>query len=590
MKIFYCFLTLLLPVHCFATNNLPIYIEDSHAGTFYWIFKKINPTEEYTLILFDQHSDVTGVLDSDYYRRIIHSFKTEKNTDYLIQKWRQNGQIQNYNWIEPLMPKPISEVIWVPQKKISRKEKYSKLRNAREQMNCYQNLFPRQEEDFSNVIRIFDFDRLIKTSNFKRPVIVTIDLDYFVNYEDRNHFYEIFDYIVKIRNLKAITIAISFSYLRSKAQSDLLLYYLFGYLSNIVNCKVEFEPFADCGKDISLKALDYYKGGRSVPKFEINEVADNIKSLLMNLGKKITTEYKNEKWLALVKKWRTEIASNPKIFLRGNQSNSSADYIFIREDAKFSLELISEGDARNITWKMLVFNSKNYNVYGERAPFARDAPGIICLKEVELHKLNGKRTCGMDDLIAYFDKATKWGVIRIFAEVDYHNRVYRTNVLTVSRYRDDSYVGKLSQIFNLPYVYGSSSICNERGVGPHALCGADCSNFLIYGFRELGYDIDYMGPRQLKGNCSTIYTATNIKDGIFYAGNDRIVIDNNMVAAGLLLHYGSHVVALYEDKIPKNILDLNDLIIHQLGGYPEIISLRTLNRVNNQFYVMTIGN
>jgi len=51
-----------------AANGLPIYIEDNHAGTFYWLAQNIDLDQSYTLILFDAHSDASGIFDSDKIR------------------------------------------------------------------------------------------------------------------------------------------------------------------------------------------------------------------------------------------------------------------------------------------------------------------------------------------------------------------------------------------------------------------------------------------------------------------------------------------------------------------------------------------
>ncbi len=47
---------------------LPVYIEDNHAGTFYWLAQNIDLDQSYTLILFDAHSDASGIFDSDKIR------------------------------------------------------------------------------------------------------------------------------------------------------------------------------------------------------------------------------------------------------------------------------------------------------------------------------------------------------------------------------------------------------------------------------------------------------------------------------------------------------------------------------------------
>ena len=52
-------------------NSLPIYIEDNHAGTFYWLAQNIDLDQSYTLVLFDAHSDASGIFDSDKIREVL---------------------------------------------------------------------------------------------------------------------------------------------------------------------------------------------------------------------------------------------------------------------------------------------------------------------------------------------------------------------------------------------------------------------------------------------------------------------------------------------------------------------------------------
>jgi hypothetical protein len=54
-----------------AAKVLPIYIEDNHAGTFYWLAQKLDLYQPCTLILFDAHSDASGIFDSDKIRNAL---------------------------------------------------------------------------------------------------------------------------------------------------------------------------------------------------------------------------------------------------------------------------------------------------------------------------------------------------------------------------------------------------------------------------------------------------------------------------------------------------------------------------------------
>src|SRR6266403_208610 len=102
-----------------GASTLPIYIEDNHAGTFYWLAQKIDLDQSYTLVLFDAHSDASGIFDSDKIRYALRNVASTQDRQMLLDRWRSNGTVQCFNWIEPLMPAPIEKVIWVPAEKIS---------------------------------------------------------------------------------------------------------------------------------------------------------------------------------------------------------------------------------------------------------------------------------------------------------------------------------------------------------------------------------------------------------------------------------------------------------------------------------------
>src|ERR1700757_4377294 len=105
-----------------GVNVLPIYIEDNHAGTFYWLAQNIDLDKQYTLILFDAHSDASGIFDSDKIRDALRNLASREDRQALLDRWRSHGAVQCFNWIEPLMPAPIENVIWVPAERLSPEE------------------------------------------------------------------------------------------------------------------------------------------------------------------------------------------------------------------------------------------------------------------------------------------------------------------------------------------------------------------------------------------------------------------------------------------------------------------------------------
>src|SRR5438552_657962 len=86
-----------------AANGVPIYIEDNHAGTFYWLAQNIDLDQSCTLVLFDAHSDASGIFDSDKIRGALRNVASGPARQVLLDRWRSEGYVQCLNWFETLM-------------------------------------------------------------------------------------------------------------------------------------------------------------------------------------------------------------------------------------------------------------------------------------------------------------------------------------------------------------------------------------------------------------------------------------------------------------------------------------------------------
>ena len=85
--------------------TVPIYIEDNHAGSFYWLAEHLDLDEELTLIHFDAHTDASGIFDSDKLRERLRRVGSLEERRDLLERCAER-LIQCFNWIEPLMPSP----------------------------------------------------------------------------------------------------------------------------------------------------------------------------------------------------------------------------------------------------------------------------------------------------------------------------------------------------------------------------------------------------------------------------------------------------------------------------------------------------
>src|SRR5437879_12102292 len=77
-----------------GASVLPVYIEDNHAGTFYWLAQNIDLDPQYTLILFDAHSDASGIFDSDQIRGVLRNVASSDERQALHGRLRSHRVVQ----------------------------------------------------------------------------------------------------------------------------------------------------------------------------------------------------------------------------------------------------------------------------------------------------------------------------------------------------------------------------------------------------------------------------------------------------------------------------------------------------------------
>src|SRR6476659_6157528 len=233
---------------------LPIYIEDNHAGTFYWLTQNIDLDQSYTLVLFDAHSDASGIFDSDKIRNALRNVASNEARQDLLDRWRSKGTVQCFNWIEPLMPAPIAKVIWVPAEKLSESQIRERQQEATAFLDGHLEAAPRKSGSLREAYVVSDFEHLEKQIDPNQRLIVTIDLDYFAGLaaaEEQQTFARIWNFVIQRPNLGAITFAISRPYLNSEHDADWLLKLALTSALSLPTAQIEFEPFLTVANDQS---------------------------------------------------------------------------------------------------------------------------------------------------------------------------------------------------------------------------------------------------------------------------------------------------------------------------------------------------
>ena len=583
-RLLFLFLLIVFVYNTKGYATIPLYFEDNHAGSFYFFSKNLNLDKSYTILLFDKHSDSGQVIDSDLIRQQLRHSKTNKKA--LFDKWREMGLIQCSNWIEPLMPKPFADVIWVAGDNLTNQSILEKTNEIKREINSHTQTFLRRSGDLSRRFRVTDFNRLKVIHQFDRPLVISIDLDYFANMksdEIPKQFRKIAEYVYSLDNIQAISFSISYPHLKSKAQADLLVFNIFKIFFNIINVQINYEPFINNGPDRSKKAAEFFQRRQQVPKYDIATAFDSLKSLILQNERNIEVNTNYTAWKKTLTNWKQEIHNPTLVIFDRNKKLPNIDNRFYIQDGFIIKIEYDKSDHPEISWYLVKPRNKSYNITGTKYEFATYAPTLVRYVESELKYLKGKNLAAQVDLEHLFYKR-RMGTVRIFAELYIRGERYRTNIITLTRQNDATYIGRLTEQCNLPYILGSSKIKRDGHAGADALYGADCSNFIIYGKRQQNKDIPYCNPRQLLPYLIEINNDVEVKKTLNLSKD--VKVSKWLIEDGLLFHFGSHIVAVYEDNEPKGILDGNDLVLHQLDGFPEIIPLRLLKTSKSAFNVM----
>jgi hypothetical protein len=110
-------------------------------------------------------------------------------------------------------------------------------------------------------------------------------------------------------------------------------------------------------------------------------------------------------------------------------------------------------------------------------------------------------------------------------------------------------------------------LSENSDTGPETNLGADCANFVVYALRRHGHRIPWSDPKQLRDDLDLVARSAA-------PGTAKISAED--LQRGTIVHLGTHIAAVMEDRQPVGILDESDLVAHQLGGTPEILTLGQL--------------
>ncbi len=559
-----------------APISLPIYIEDSHAGSFHWLARQLDLDAAYTLVHFDAHSDASAIFDSDKLRERLRRVGSVEERRDVLDQWRRAGLIQCYNWIEPLMPAPISNVFWVSGATVPTARARKLEEKAIQQLDGHLEAAPRASHSLRGRYRAVGFDQLTKQFKETGPIVVTIDLDYFAEVpasRRAGEFERVWKFVAECRNLHAVTIAISRAYLKDNDEADELVRLALAASLSLPTATIQFEPFASVGPDRSLRAREFQKRKEEVPAFQLSRASETLRALLLANQERISVQTETAAWEKQLADWTKEA---PSVRLAVKDHEPSTDNIWrVAAGESAELELQTEpwhAVVGRVEWIALTPEYPRCNLRADRADeigFASGAPPRPRWREV---RLPGRGTALSLDNGRKATATEDFGAMRVKARVEVAGRIRETPAIEIRRVAGTGFRAALTEQFGLPYLFGSGELAAAANTGPETGWGADCANFVVYAFRRQGRFIPWSNPKQLRKYLEPLGQGLR-------AGEASLTEEDLM--GGLIVHLGNHVGAVMEDRPPVGILDSNDRVAHQLEGLPEILSLGQLLATRN---------
>ena len=569
--------------------ELPFYLEDSHAGAFYWAVRELELDQPCMLLLLDAHSDATGIFDSDVIREAIRKPQGDPEAWMPVEKrWREQGVIQCFDWIEPLMPLPFSQVVWVANDDGSMASRRKRATEVEQELNAHVEIAPRNVGEIARRFRVATFseaERLVGESDL--PVIVSLDLDYFAGEPEESlpmKFSECWSALLALPRLAAVTGAVSRPFLTSEREAQQLSeLFLDGALA-VVNSRVMFEPFAETGPDRSRLHREFKRANpdKDLPRYQIEQAPSSLRSLLLHNKDRIQVKIQPESWEALLDKWAYE-HHLPVALAAGADFDDDGVYR-VRTGSRFSIRTDSEPGGGKVSWEIARASANVYRLIDDLgAGFATDASAWVFapFQETDVHDAR----IGWNTLAGWLDPVTGTGTVRMRARQHREGvgDVFSNEIVLRVR-TQEGFRGALEEQFGLPYILGAGFLRRNGVSGNDLAVGGDCANFIVYGLRETGARLGWSDPSQLRGHLEVLVKVRRSSTEIPWE-IPPFPLREGQLDSGLIIDRGTHMAAVYEDKEPRGRLDGGDVLAHHLEGNAETIPLAAFVEKHREFQI-----
>ncbi len=544
-----------------AGQTLPVFLSDNHAETFGWISRNFDPDGRHQLVLVDAHSDASMAERSEEIREGLRRVPSPAARAAAVEEWRTAGRIQAFNWIEPLMPRPLDHVLWLASPGLTGHERAAAHADACGLLDGRLEVEPRAAGSFAGRWTTVDLRRFRSWKPGPQPVILSIDLDFFTGMEPgkREEMFEmIWEQAMGWPHLAGVAFSVSRPWLADDGEADALVTLACGAVARTRGAVLEIDASVDDRPDGSGKAAS---ASAAVPRWDAANASATLRGGWRALGDRlrITDRKRNLDFPGG--------DALPSIHAATGEADYDGVWRFPLHEAP-ALRVVPPPDATGrVRWFALEPAQAAYDLVPETGlgkAFA-NSPGRWIYER--------RRSLGITADLAL--AAEKWGPttagrVRLAAECETPGGWIPVPPIELRLVRGTGFRAALSECFRMPYVFGIGGVAEDGLTGVEAGWGSDCANLLIHAWRRNGIPLAWGDPGRLRGQLATRMEHVTLKDAASITPED--------IERGMAIDFGKHVAALWEDRPPLGRLSGTDLVAHHLGGFPEIVELSSLTR------------
>jgi Bacterial capsule synthesis protein PGA_cap len=545
-----------------AGQELPVFIADNHAETAGWITRNFDLDEPHVLVLVDAHSDASAAERSEEIREELRRVPSEKERASRVENWRKSGRIQAFNWIEPLMPRPVDRVLWLASSVMDDKEREAKTTEAVSSLDGRLEVEPRSAGSFERRWETCDLKSFRAWQPGARKVILAIDLDFFAGMKpaDRaKNFDAIWERAMDWPGLAGIAFAVSRPWLTDDAEADALVSLAVDAVRHTRGARLEMDASLDDRPDDSLKATELK---HRAPRWDLAKASPEVRMKLGELSDRLTITDRERTWEPSA--WADALGSARIVPDRGEMDCDGVWRFPLGKEPVLRAE--ATGDATGRTrWFLLEPVREAYDLLPETGlgkSFSK-SPGRWIYEK--------RRSLG--DTVDFQLDPAAWrratgGRFLIEAEIETPRGWLPVPAIELRIRTAEGFRGSVSDCAGMPYVFGIAAVSAGDRSGVESGWGSDCANLFIHAWRRNGIPLTWGDPGRLRAQLAT--KAENVKF------SDDVKISPEEIDHGIVIDFGKHVAAIWQDREPLGVLDGNDLAVHHLGGFPEIVELAKL--------------